>query len=57
MFLKANAYLKSHDEQTQWFYFLIENDDLLENYNTIWSKVSADIKNNFRANLSTTKYF
>ena len=36
MFLKANAYVKSHDEQTQWFYFLIENDDLLENYNTFW---------------------
>ena len=25
-------------------YFLIENDDLLEKYNTIWDKVSADIK-------------
>ena len=29
-------------------YFLIENDDLLEKYNTIiWDKVSADIKNEF----------
>ena len=25
-------------------YFLIKNDDLLEKYNTIWDKVSADIK-------------
>ena len=25
-------------------YFLINNDDLLENYKTIWDKVSADIK-------------
>ena len=28
-------------------YFLIEDDDLLEKYNTIWDKVSADIKNEF----------
>ena len=25
-------------------YFLIEDDDLLKKYNTIWDKVSADIK-------------
>ena len=25
-------------------YFLIEDDDLLEKYNTIWDKVSADIE-------------
>ena len=25
-------------------YFLIEDDELLENYNTIWDKVGADIK-------------
>ena len=28
-------------------YFLIEYDDLLEKYNTIWDKVSADIKKEF----------
>ena len=28
-------------------YFLIENDELLEKYNTIWDKVSADIKKEF----------
>ena len=26
--------------------FLIEHDDLLEKYNTIWNKVSADLKKN-----------
>ena len=31
----------------KWIYFLIEDDDLLENYNTIWDKVSADIKKEF----------
>ena len=25
-------------------YFLIEDDDLLEKYNTVWDKLSADIK-------------
>ena len=28
-------------------YFLFEDDDLLEKYNTIWDKVSADIKKEF----------
>ena len=28
-------------------YFLIEDDDLLEKYNTIWDKVSANIKKEF----------
>ena len=36
--------VKIYDEQTKWIYFLIEDDDLLENYNTIWDQVSADIK-------------
>ena len=40
----TNAYLKSYDGQTKWMYLLIEDDDLLEKYNTIWDKVSADIK-------------
>ena len=29
--------------------FLIKNDDLLEKYNTIWDKVSADIRKNLIA--------
>ena len=36
-------------------YFLIENDDLLETYNTIWYKVGADIKRVL--NLSKMKNF
>ena len=44
MLPKANAYVKSYDEETKKMSFLIEDDDLLEKYNTIWDKVSADIK-------------
>ena len=29
-------------------YFLFEDDDLLGKHNTIWDKVSADIKNSYR---------
>ena len=29
--------------------FLIEDDDLFEKYNTIWDKVSSDIKNEFHS--------
>ena len=31
----------------KWMYFLIEDDYLIEKYNTIWDKVSADIKREF----------
>ena len=44
MLPKTSAYVKSYDGQTKWMYFLIEDDDLLRKYNTIWDKVSADIK-------------
>ena len=40
---KTSTYVKRFDGQTKWMYFLIEDDDLLEKYNTIWDKVSADI--------------
>ena len=46
MLLKTSAYVESYDGQTKWMYFLID-DDLLERYNTIWDKVSADIKKEF----------
>ena len=39
-----NTYVKSYDERAKWLYLLIEDDDFLEKYNTIWDKVSADIK-------------
>ena len=44
MLPKTSAYVKSYDRQTKWMCFLIEDDDLSEKYNTIWDKVSADIK-------------
>ena len=47
MLPKTSAYVKSYDGQTKWIYFLIEDDDLLEKYNIIWGKVSADIKKEF----------
>ena len=47
MFPKTSAYTKSYDEQTKWMCSLIEDDDLLEKCNTIWEKVSADIKKEF----------
>ena len=37
--------------------FLIGDDKLLEKYNNIWGKVSADIKKNLIANLSLMKKF
>ena len=38
-------------------YFLIEDDDILKKYNTIWDKVSADIKKNLIVSLSKIKNF
>ena len=43
MLLKTSTYVKGYNVQTKWMYFLIEYDDLLNNYNTIWDKVSADV--------------
>ena len=47
MFPKTRAYVKGYDGQTKWMYFLIEDDNLLEKYNTIWDKVSAVVKKDF----------
>ena len=49
MLLKTSAYVKSYDGQAKWMYFLIEDDELLEKYNTIWDEVSADIKKEFNS--------
>ena len=38
MLRKTSTYVKSHDGQTIWMHLLIEDDDLLEKYNTIWDK-------------------
>ena len=47
MLPKTSDYVKSYDGQTKLMYFLIEDDDLSKKYNTIWDKVSADIKREF----------
>ena len=39
--------LKSYDRETKWMSFLIEDVDLLRNFNTIWDKVKADIRKEF----------
>ena len=57
MLPKVKTYVKSYDGQTKWMYFLIEDDDLLEKYNTLWGKVSADIKKKLIPNLFTIKKF
>ena len=44
MLPKASTYVKTYDGQTKWTCFLIEDDDLLEKYDTIWDIVSANIK-------------
>ena len=47
MLPKTSAYVKSYDRQTKWMSFLVEDDDLLEKYNTIGNKVSANTKEEF----------
>ena len=42
---KTRVYVKGYDSQTKWMYFLIEVENLMKKYNTIWDKVSTDIKN------------
>ena len=47
MLPKTSAYVKHFDGQTKWIYFLIEDDDLSEENNTIWYKINVDIKRKF----------
>ena len=47
MLPKTSAYVRNYDGQTKWMYVLIEDDDVLQKYDTIWDKVSADIKKEF----------
>ena len=44
MLPKTSAHVKSYDGQSKWMYFLLGDDDLLEKYNTILEKLSADMK-------------
>ena len=55
MLSKTSAHVKSYDGQIKWMYFLIEDDKLLQKYNTIWDNVSADIKKNLITRLSIIK--
>ena len=57
MLPKISAYVKRYDGQTKWMYFLIEDDDFLEKYNTIWDKVSTDIKKEFDSQPVSNKNF
>ena len=57
MLPKSSVYVKSCNGQTKWMQFWVENDDLLEKYNTIWGKVSADVKINLVGSLSIIKKF
>ena len=57
MLPKTSAYIKRYDGKTKWIYFLINNDDLLEKYNTVWDKVNADVRKNLIVNLSIITFF
>ena len=52
---KRSAYVKSYDGQTRWIYCSTEDDDLLETYNIILDKFSADTKKNLIESLSIIK--
>ena len=41
------AHVKGYEGQTKWMYFLIEDNDFLEKYNTISDKVIAYIEKEF----------
>ena len=45
MLPKTSANVKIYYGQTKWMYFLIEDDELLEKYNTIWD--SANIRKEY----------
>ena len=52
MLPKISAYAKGYDEKTKWKYFLIEDYELVEKYNTILDKISADLEKEFDGELS-----
>ena len=57
MLPKTSTYLKRFDGETKRMYFLIEDDDVLEKYNTIWDEVSADIKKEFDSKSAHNKNY
>ena len=54
---KTSIYVKSYDVQTKLMYFLIEDDDLLKKYKTIWDKISTVIKKDFGSKPVCNKNF
>ena len=57
MLPKTTAYIKLYDGKTKWMYFLINNDDLLEKYNTVRDKVRADVRKEFDSEPVYNKFF
>ena len=57
MLPKTSAYIKCYAGKTKWMYFLINNDDLLEKYNTVWDKVKADVRKEFDSEPVYNKIF
>ena len=55
MLPKSSTNVKRYDGQTKWMYFLIEDDDLLEIYNTTSNKVRTDIKKELNSEPSYNK--
>ena len=55
MLPKTTTFVKGYHGQTKWMYFLIKDNNLLEKYNTIWDKVSADIRKKMILSLSIIK--
>ena len=57
MLPRIRVYVKGCDGQTKWINFLIEDDNLLEKYKTIWDKTSAVVKKKLMPSLSIIKLF
>ena len=57
MLPKTSAYVKSYDGQTEWIYFLTEDNDLFKKYNTFLEKVSANLKKEFDSESVYNKEF
>ena len=49
MLPKTSVCVKSYDGQFKLMYFLIEDYDLFEKYNTVWDKFSADIRKEYNS--------
>ena len=52
-----SAYVKCYDGQSKWMHFLVEGYVLLEKYNVICDKVSADVKKEFDKETVYKKFF